>query len=286
MTREERAERRAAMREYKAQGHTNIEVAEKFGATEGYAVQVCKGICPQKSKAVPKNKGILKPENEVSLDIKRRLPEFEYAGNYTGTEGRVDLRCKTCGAVSNWSMITVRHNKARCPNCKELARQEAENEKNAQKIFIKECKRLERERRRAEELQRKAERRPIAHECAVCGKMTTRPKYCCDECSKKAFNSSHEHRRRVRIKSAMVDNDITLEGLFKRDRGICWICGDKCNYEDYIISDKAFIAGDWYPSIDHVIELANGGEHSWNNVKLAHRICNTKRFRRNTSPAV
>lgn len=29
------------------------------------------------------------------------------------------------------------------------------------------------------------------------------------------------------------------------------------------------------PSVDHVKPLAKGGKHSWRNVVLAHRICNT-----------
>jgi len=36
-----------------------------------------------------------------------------------------------------------------------------------------------------------------------------------------------------------------------------------------------FIAGNMYPSIDHVVPLSRGGLHEWGNVKLAHRICNS-----------
>ena len=38
-----------------------------------------------------------------------------------------------------------------------------------------------------------------------------------------------------------------------------------------------FIAGRNYPSVDHVIALANGGKHSWENVRLAHCKCNTEK---------
>lgn len=72
----------------------------------------------------------------------------------------------------------------------------------------------------------------------------------------------------------MVDKDITVEGLFRRDKGICYLCGRECSFDDYVIRDGVFIAGDWYPSIDHVIPLSKGGVHSWDNVKLAHRRCN------------
>ena len=99
-------------------------------------------------------------------------------------------------------------------------------------------------------------------------------------CSKRAENKQREIARRTRIAEQMVDNDITLEGLYKRDKGVCHICGGKCDYEDYVVSDQAIICGDWYPSIDHVIPLSKGGEHSWDNVKLAHRICNSKKSNR------
>ena len=69
--------------------------------------------------------------------------------------------------------------------------------------------------------------------------------------------------------------DITVEGLFRRDVGKCWLCGERCNFEDYTVRDGNFIVGDWYPSIDHVIPLVKGGKHSWANVKLAHHRCNS-----------
>ena len=81
----------------------------------------------------------------------------------------------------------------------------------------------------------------------------------------------------MKLSIAKVDNDITVEGLYRRDNGTWYLCGGRCNYEDYTVIDGTFIAGDWYPSIDHVIPLAKGGEHSWNNVMLAHRLCNSRK---------
>lgn len=92
---------------------------------------------------------------------------------------------------------------------------------------------------------------------------------------KRANNATKEARRREKIQSALVDKDITVMGLFKRDAGVCYLCGRRCNAEDYVMNGETFIAGDWYPSIDHVIPLAKGGKHSWDNVRLAHRRCNS-----------
>ena len=79
----------------------------------------------------------------------------------------------------------------------------------------------------------------------------------------------------MKIEKALVDSDITLDGLLRRDGCACHICGGLCDVYDFIKTDKAFIAGNNYPSIDHVIPLAKGGLHSWDNVKVAHRICNS-----------
>ena len=46
---------------------------------------------------------------------------------------------------------------------------------------------------------------------------------------------------------------------------------DDCAHTD----DGYFLAGDNYPSRDHVVPLAKGGTHTWDNVKLAHFRCNT-----------
>lgn len=76
----------------------------------------------------------------------------------------------------------------------------------------------------------------------------------------------------------MIDNDITLQALFKRDKGVCQLCGKPCDWEDITEHEGTFIAGNNYPSIDHITPLSCGGEHSWGNVRLAHRHCNTLEY--------
>lgn len=87
--------------------------------------------------------------------------------------------------------------------------------------------------------------------------------------------------RDKRIKdNGKIDKDINLLSLFERDGGICWLCGEFCLIEDKEcrVSEKGnvYIAtfGN-YPSIDHVIPLAKGGSHTWKNVRLAHKKCNS-----------
>lgn len=274
--------RNQEMREYKAQGKTMRDVAEHFGMNEKYVNVICKGIAPQKPKSrkgiESPLKGVVDEDNAIRM-IAERLPNIEYAGGFTGCDGRVNLRCKRCGAVFNRSMISVRKKQTSCPECRKkksevLARQKAE-EKAARELE-REKRRIQAEARRVErKLNQERKKKESLHPCAVCGKITARPKYCSDDCLHHAMNARHEYKRRIKIKSAYVDKGISVKSLFKRDKGVCHICGKECSLEDYIIRDGTFIAGDWYPSVDHVVALSKGGLHSWANVKLAHRLCNT-----------
>lgn len=270
--------RYSEMRAYKAAGHTMAEVAHSFQVSEMTAQRVCKGISPQKSnlKGKPnKCKGVLKSEDRVATFIEGRIPNFEYAGNYTGADGRADIRCKACGAVLNRSMISIRKGHCSCPDCREkelyaLKEQRRGLKKKAQE----ERERKAKERKAEKELKSIAWKNRPYHECAVCGTLTQNPKYCCIACRNRAHNSQHVHKRRAVINAQMVDKDITVEGLYRRDNGVCKICGRRCNWDDYTIKMGNKIAGDWYPSIDHIIPLKHGGLHSWDNVQLAHRRCN------------
>lgn len=110
--------------------------------------------------------------------------------------------------------------------------------------------------------------------CIVCGKEyeTYNPaqKTCSKECGKKL---AHAHKHKRIPKSQLVDKDITLEALYRRDSGVCYLCGKKCDWNDK--TDKS--VGPAYPSIDHMKPISRGGLHAWTNVKLAHFECNWKK---------
>ena len=273
----------AEMREYKAQGHTAQDVADKFGvslqtvkrACAGIAIEYGRRIRAEKASVTLLNKYAESIEERAKGVVERYAPAFEYVGGYTDHNGYVDIRCKVCGYVMRRTCVALRHNKPKCENCQRIEA-EASNAKEAERKRIKEEQEaIERQKRIAElnadRLKREEER---WHDCPVCGGRTDRRKYCSNDCRRKAENASHEARRRAKIKEAMKDNDITLSALFKRDGGVCYLCGGRCSYEDYTTIQGQKISGDWYPSIDHVVPLAKGGEHSWQNVKLAHRRCN------------
>lgn len=133
------------------------------------------------------------------------------------------------------------------------------------------------ETRRKKEAERKARIR--TKDCSECGESfkTIQPKQltCSTECSRLRRNRLAWQRDSGRLNANnIVDKDITIRVLYKRDKGICYICGGKCNPEDFEIRGGHFISGPTYPSTDHIIPLARGGKHAWDNVKLAHHRCN------------
>jgi len=277
MTRAEKAERNELMREYKSQGHTMQEVADRFGLTKHSAQRICKGINPQKRIVTPSNKGVLKPDDGVAEMIEQRLTSVEYFGNYTGCDGRVDLRCKECGTIFNRSMISVRKQHCSCPVCRET---ELSNAREQRRI-AKEAAQEERKRKAEVNKIRNAKQLQMVV-CSICGETfltwNTNRCYCSADCRKESARryASYNRGSDDRLNSEnIVDKDISLEKLFARDKGICQICGGLCDYDDYYINENGtFIAGDMYPSRDHIVPLEQGGKHAWDNIRLAHRRCN------------
>lgn len=130
---------------------------------------------------------------------------------------------------------------------------------------------------------KKREIKFIDKKCKECGKhfttITNRRTFCEDSCANRYKSRAKEVNRRSVIKSnGSIDWDISIPKLIKRDGIKCYLCNEDCNRQDFIInSNGTTITGEYYPSIEHVIAVANGGTHTWSNVKLAHRGCNNKK---------
>lgn len=130
---------------------------------------------------------------------------------------------------------------------------------------------------KAAEKEKYIEEHTTQRECQYCGALfycldTSSQKTCSKECSRKYGNL----RRDKRIpKEQIVDTDISIRKLFKRDKGKCWICGGECDFNSVSISAKGNkYPGENYPEVEHVIPISRGGLHSWDNVRLAHHRCN------------
>lgn len=253
------------------------------------------GVCAQTVKAEMERLGIEYSADELAEmqfvraksrrhsdeEVSVMLAEIglEYVGGYDNMITTMTVRTVECGHTWQGSLNNIMRRYTECPVCRKERKAEERKRIKAEAERLKaekELAKIEAEREREAEAERErmeiAERRK--HPCPVCGEITDRRLYCSKKCANRVYNKRHEVRQR-RMAAAMIDKDISLDALYKRDGGICHICGKPCRLDDYVISEDAFIAGNWYPSIDHVVPLSKGGEHSWSNVALAHRYCNS-----------
>ena len=168
------------------------------------------------------------------------------------------------------------------PNAKTQEQISAEKKaRETARAIQSEQRRIEQEKARAEKERIKQENikhwleYEADHECSVCGKTYTAhyplSKYCSKTCQRKAT------RIKKRYEGITVDKDINLKKLAKRDHNQCQICGLSVDWTDFERIDGYTKCGWMYPSIDHKIPISLGGLHSWDNVKLAHRICNSRK---------
>ena len=123
--------------------------------------------------------------------------------------------------------------------------------------------------------------KPKLIRCKECGKEFVpefgekRSSFCSDKCMRKWCNKQGNYNREMRLRGALVDKDITLKRVAQRDKDICYLCGHPVDWNDYSDISGNFLVGPNYPSVEHVIPIAKGGKHAWNNVRLAHCHCNS-----------
>lgn len=125
------------------------------------------------------------------------------------------------------------------------------------------------------------------YKCNTCGCVFDRwkdsrgSKVCCPECRREQLTEIRKrnggkifepggHRARCKRNGVFYDSSITKEYLIERDENTCQICGGLCD-----ITDKRWgHTGPLAPSIDHIIPLVRGGDHTDENTQLAHLVCN------------
>ena len=282
-------ERNHGIIELRKQELSHPEIAKIIGCSPSTVGNVLRkaGICG-KSESGKKYAGLL-PEEKHDLyvssieKVQQQVSDwsdghYEYVSGYTRCDCKVLIRCKECGAEIERSFQTIRHkgNHAdTCPVCK--ANWEAEE---------KAKRKREREQIKEERARLKEEQKQTVV-CAICGtefkSARSRAKYCSDDCRRVQNSRYATARKDNRISSdKTIDKNINLTSLFFRDNGVCYLCGEFCDWNDYTVrigSDgrPVKIAGDMYPSIEHVIPISKGGYHSWDNVRLACRGCNSKK---------
>lgn len=247
------------------------EIQKKFSIKQCSLYERCKrlGISPMKKKQ-EHNKGLEKTHRRQSLFAgvwhywEPHAKKFSNRTDYTyleskGTTARV--RCNNCGAVIERNVTGKKLEGLRCIHCeqvsKELDLRRVELIKALRTFAIyKEDKR-----------------------CACCGKsfhsLNARRIYCSDTCKHtQAFRNnpkSHSYRGRCRRYGVRYDSSVKREKVLERDRMTCQICGKRCDPND----KRWGTLGPDYPTLDHIIPLAKGGTHTWDNVQCACGMCNS-----------
>lgn len=203
-----------------------------------------------KRKSYPRKVGewhFVESQNQM---VMKRLPQYEYIGT---DNLHIRLKCKECGNIIDRTASGVRKGGVQCEYCKELKKER----KDLYYILlaVKEIKTPK-----------------ICVGCeTVFYSLYPTQKYCTNKCKKRV---NKKHIRRAKEHGGDYEEGITLYKLIQRDDNVCQICGKTCDS-----TDKSWgTSGPLYPSIDHIVPIAKGGDHTWKNIQLAHIICNsTKR---------
>ena len=193
-------------------------------------------------------------ESELCCDCKRKN---EYAASLHKT-------CEICGA----DFIATNVQAKRCSDecSKEWKRREA---------------------RRYDKLQERLPKKPRA--CKWCGDLfipdygTRMRSYCSVSCGDHAARAIRAATNRIRNAKTTIKNEhglrcnpISVKRLWIRDGGRCALCGKPVDINlsrggpskrpDMMCATR-----------DHIVPISHGGEHTWENVQLAHFMCNSKR---------
>lgn len=117
--------------------------------------------------------------------------------------------------------------------------------------------------------------------CKECGMGVTtsrgdaRSIFCSDKCMNRFLNRVAKKKRSELMKSLFI-RPVSFKKIYKRDRGVCKICGLPVAYDK---SPEKI----WAATIDHIIPLSLGGTHEPGNCQLAHRLCNSLKLQETES---
>ena len=259
--------------DFYAQGHSVKETAQKYGVSEGQVTNAA-----------------------IKFGISNGR-DFHIAGAEANATSR---------RINGEKKKAIKEAKAAERKRKLLLRQKQKQKEKAEQKLIQQ---KEREERKAKQEAERIAKNPLGLSyyqlsiqdkldevfiCKVCGAEYTPRQYivdaglktfsnpgCCScECHKR-FNRKAQkirergyrnHKGRARKYGCAFDSSVTLKSLIKRNGLRCAICGELCDPHDHEWTDHF---GPKYPTIDHIIPMSKGGGHVWDNVQVAHAICNS-----------
>lgn len=88
-----------------------------------------------------------------------------------------------------------------------------------------------------------------------------------------ALATEHSHRRKARKLNTVIEKGISILSLKKRHGTECYYCGKEMDFKKGV--GRKF--NNDMATIEHLIPLARGGEHTFANTVLACRFCNISR---------
>lgn len=293
--------------DYYLQGHTVNEVSEKFGITIAQFdnERRVRGIAKTEEQRRDSWRVSIRKASEKGNEIQKIRARqkcinhldslgFDYIDD-DGKMGRV--RCRICKCEFERSLSHLRNGNVVCSECAMV-----------QKVEQEQARKKEIQERKAKQEAERIEKNPLGLSsyqlsiqekydavciCEVCGKQYTLrdrmqggdTKYCRDNgccsvsCRRKRSRSKQRkagfpknHLHRAHKYGCAYESGITLRKLIKRDGLRCALCGKMCNPNDHEWT-KYF--GPTSPTIDHIIPMSKGGGHVWDNVQVAHAICNS-----------
>lgn len=269
------------IRELRAQGFGYSDIARELGRNRKNICKTCRKLgleMTSDEKARTKRRGAFKPrinwQERLDSNYGSGVVRFLRDERLSTGESQLEIECVKCGCKTTISSISTRTKTQRqyiCLGCIQLR---------------KEQERLDKEYEKQEEKRLKEVRKPrlqVAFQFCECGQILQQGYRKCEACRRERDREAwriNDIKRRANTKRVERDKDITLGKLFERDKGVCYLCGNKCDWNDGAWINGAFIVGRNYPTIDHVVALANGGSHTWENIRLAHLSCNSKKGKR------
>jgi 5-methylcytosine-specific restriction endonuclease McrA len=125
--------------------------------------------------------------------------------------------------------------------------------------------------------------KPTAKRCRVCDRQfvpntvtATLQRYCSKRCQEKnhrlkrtLYLNNWGRNREQQERAATVGKFGPID-VFERDGWNCWLCGHPTDRTQVHPQPMA-------PTVDHVIPISKGGEHSMANCRCAHSTCNVKK---------